>query len=60
MELLTYGWVGHFINNCPTNGDPSFDKVKKSTGIPKIFLKPVEGQTVSDMWKNDIPGTLEY
>lgn len=36
-------FIGHYINYCPTNGDPSFDKVKKSTGIPKIFLKPVEG-----------------
>lgn len=35
---------GHFINNCPTNGDPAYDfhKVKKATGIPRAFLKPVE------------------
>lgn len=38
---------GHFIDECPTNGDPNFDylKVKKATGIPKSFLKPVvEGE----------------
>ncbi len=31
---------GHFIQNCPTNGDPDFDiKVyKNATGIPKRFL----------------------
>jgi hypothetical protein len=36
---------GHFINNCPTNGNPAYDfhKVKKATGIPRAFLKPVEG-----------------
>jgi len=36
--------VGHYINNCPTNGDPNYDfhKVKKATGIPRSFLKPVE------------------
>jgi E3 ubiquitin-protein ligase RBBP6 len=36
---------GHFINQCPTNGDPSFDipKVKKPTGIPRMYLKPVAG-----------------
>lgn len=36
---------GHFINMCPTNGDPKYDKVKKSTGIPKTFLKQLEGAT---------------
>jgi len=36
---------GHYINNCPTNGDPNYDfhKVKKPTGIPRVFLKPVTG-----------------
>jgi len=39
--------AGHFINNCPTNGDPAYDfhKVKKATGIPRAFLKPVENGT---------------
>ena len=37
-------FTGHYINNCPTNGDPSYDfhKVKKPTGIPKSFLTPVD------------------
>ncbi|KAL8103179.1 E3 ubiquitin ligase PARAQUAT TOLERANCE 3-like isoform X2 [Apium graveolens] len=31
---------GHFIQHCPTNGDPTFDirKVKPPTGIPKSML----------------------
>ncbi|CAM8946750.1 unnamed protein product [Rhodiola kirilowii] len=31
---------GHFIQHCPTNGDPSYDvkKVKPPTGIPKSML----------------------
>lgn len=39
------GQKGHFINHCPTNSDPNFDKprIKKTTGIPKSFLKPIEG-----------------
>lgn len=39
------GQKGHYIQFCPTNADPTFDKpkVKKSTGIPRSFLKPVEG-----------------
>lgn len=37
------GQKGHFITACPTNADPNFDKpkLKKSTGIPRAFLKPV-------------------
>eukprot|EP01094_Clydonella_sp_ATCC50884_P010860 TRINITY_DN20679_c0_g1_i1.p1 TRINITY_DN20679_c0_g1~~TRINITY_DN20679_c0_g1_i1.p1 ORF type:complete len:333 (+),score=59.68 TRINITY_DN20679_c0_g1_i1:325-1323(+) len=36
---------GHYIINCPTNGDPAYDyrKVKKATGIPRAFLKTVDG-----------------
>eukprot|EP00011_Vannellida_sp_DIVA3-517-6-12_P007638 CAMPEP_0114628906 /NCGR_PEP_ID=MMETSP0168-20121206/13074_1 /TAXON_ID=95228 ORGANISM="Vannella sp., Strain DIVA3 517/6/12" /NCGR_SAMPLE_ID=MMETSP0168 /ASSEMBLY_ACC=CAM_ASM_000044 /LENGTH=412 /DNA_ID=CAMNT_0001840327 /DNA_START=118 /DNA_END=1352 /DNA_ORIENTATION=- len=38
------GKPGHFISNCPTNGDPAYDKQKARApiGIPKAFLKPVE------------------
>lgn len=37
------GGQGHFIHECPTNGNPEYDfhKVKKATGIPKTFLQPV-------------------
>jgi protein MPE1 len=36
--------LGHFIQNCPTIGDSNFDKVivKRTTGIPKMFLKAVD------------------
>lgn len=32
--------LGHFIQHCPTNGDPTFDikRVKPPTGIPKSML----------------------
>ncbi|EJW02101.1 hypothetical protein EDEG_03461 [Edhazardia aedis USNM 41457] len=38
------GKKGHFIQNCPTNVDSSFDNVKlrKPKGIPKAFLQQVE------------------
>lgn len=31
---------GHFIQHCPTNGDPNYDikRVKPPTGIPKSML----------------------
>ncbi|GLE06685.1 hypothetical protein PINS_up016079 [Pythium insidiosum] len=37
------GTPGHFIQNCPTNGDPEYDqhRVKKKPGIPKSFMKAV-------------------
>ncbi|XP_027053177.1 E3 ubiquitin-protein ligase RBBP6-like isoform X2 [Pocillopora damicornis] len=39
------GKHGHFIRNCPTNGDARFDvpKVKRTTGIPRTFLSTAEG-----------------
>lgn len=32
---------GHFIQHCPTNGDPTYDirRVKLPVGIPKTRLK---------------------
>lgn len=38
------GQKGHYIGNCPTNADPNYNrpKIRKTTGIPKTFLKPVE------------------
>ncbi|KAJ3245937.1 hypothetical protein HK104_007928, partial [Borealophlyctis nickersoniae] len=34
----------HFINACPTIGNKDYDrpKLKRTTGIPKIFLKVVD------------------
>ncbi|XP_068674957.1 E3 ubiquitin-protein ligase RBBP6-like isoform X1 [Montipora foliosa] len=39
------GKPGHFIRNCPTNGDNRFDvpKAKRTTGIPRTFLGTSEG-----------------
>lgn len=39
------GKKGHFIQVCPTNDDPEFDnrpRVKRTTGIPRSFLKTVD------------------
>lgn len=39
------GKQGHHIQACPTIGDPEFDnraRFKKTTGIPRIFLKTVQ------------------
>jgi hypothetical protein len=40
---LTLG-IGHWIQDCPTNNDPEYDKkrIKRTTGIPRSFLKSVE------------------
>ncbi|CCD23735.1 cleavage polyadenylation factor subunit MPE1 NDAI_0C00740 [Naumovozyma dairenensis CBS 421] len=34
----------HWIKNCPTNTDPNFEgkRIKRTTGIPKKFLKTVD------------------
>lgn len=39
------GEKGHWIQNCPTNDDPNFEnkrRIKRTTGIPRSFLKTVE------------------
>ncbi|XP_026722903.1 E3 ubiquitin-protein ligase RBBP6-like isoform X1 [Athene cunicularia] len=39
------GKPGHYIKNCPTNGDSNFQSVRrlrKSTGIPRSFMVEVE------------------
>ncbi|KAI9805296.1 MAG: hypothetical protein M1833_005749 [Piccolia ochrophora] len=39
------GEKGHWIQECPTNTDPTFDgrpRVKRTTGIPRSFLKTIE------------------
>ncbi|XP_071674222.1 LOW QUALITY PROTEIN: E3 ubiquitin-protein ligase RBBP6-like [Patagioenas fasciata] len=39
------GKPGHYIKNCPTKGDKTFEpvpRIKKSTGIPRSFLVEVE------------------
>nr|XP_034379256.1 E3 ubiquitin-protein ligase RBBP6-like [Arvicanthis niloticus] len=40
-----FGKPGHYIKNCPTNGDKNFatgPRIKKSTGIPTSFLMKVK------------------
>ncbi|KAI0032305.1 DWNN domain-containing protein [Vararia minispora EC-137] len=42
------GKKGHWIQDCPTNSDREFDnkpRIKRTTGIPRSFLKPVESPT---------------
>lgn len=37
--------IGHFIQACPTNDDPNYEnkvRIKRTTGIPRSFLKTVE------------------
>lgn len=49
--------LGHYIQACPTNDDPAFDnhiRVKRTTGIPRSFLKTIEKPTALS---ND--GTLD-
>lgn len=38
------GSRNHWIKNCPTNTDPNFEgkRIRRTTGIPKKFLKSVE------------------
>ncbi|KAI8923010.1 DWNN domain-containing protein [Entophlyctis helioformis] len=46
------GLKGHYINTCPTIGDKEFDnrpKLKRTTGIPKMFLKTVEQGAASGL-----------
>ncbi|KYQ94140.1 hypothetical protein DLAC_04426 [Tieghemostelium lacteum] len=51
---------GHFIQQCPTNGDPKFDhhKMKKASGIPKTFLKPLNAQLNSQSNSTTGPSTV--
>lgn len=42
------GEKGHWIQICPTNDDPTFEnrpRVKRTTGIPRSFLKTIEKPT---------------
>ena len=42
------GEKGHWIQVCPTNDDPAYDgrpRVKRTTGIPRSFLKTVQKPT---------------
>lgn len=44
-KLIIVFFLGHYINQCPTNGDKDYDKhprIKRTTGIPRSFLKVIE------------------
>jgi len=45
LRLQSYLLLGHWIQACPTNENPDFEgkpRFKRTTGIPKSFLKTVE------------------
>lgn len=49
IALLMNNFLGHWIQVCPTNDDPTFDgrpRVKRTTGIPRSFLKTIEKPNV--------------
>lgn len=48
LDLMLTCRTGHWIQACPTNTDPNFDgrpKFRRTTGIPRSFLKVVEKPT---------------
>ncbi|RPB29561.1 DWNN-domain-containing protein [Terfezia boudieri ATCC MYA-4762] len=50
------GEKGHWIQGCPTNADPTFDgrpRVKRTTGIPRSFLKTVEKPALPTTTEDD-------
>lgn len=48
------GGKDHWIKNCPTNSDPNFEgkKIKKTTGIPKSYMKTISKETVEFRLQN--------
>lgn len=44
------GGRDHWIKNCPTNTDPNFEgkKLRKTTGIPRSYLKTITKETADD------------
>lgn len=49
------GEKGHYIQMCPTNSNRQYDgvRVRKATGIPKIFLVPAEESSSAVMMNED-------
>lgn len=48
LRLRLIFWQGHWIQDCPTNNDRDYDnrpRIKRTTGIPRSFLKAVESPT---------------
>lgn len=52
------GKSGHFIQDCPTNGDPNFNikKVKRANGIPTSFLQKVDPTLAGEKGIMVLPG----
>lgn len=48
------GGKDHWIKNCPTNSDPNFEgkKIKKTTGIPRSYMKTISKETVEYRLQN--------
>jgi hypothetical protein len=49
--------AGHWIQECPTNGDAAFDnrpRIKRTTGIPKSFLTEVAGPSAANPDEEDV------
>ena len=56
------GEKGHWIQACPTNNDPNFDgrpKFRRTTGIPRSFLKVVEKPSDVDEDGNINPAQMQ-
>lgn len=48
------GGKDHWMKNCPTLSDPNFEgkKIKKTTGIPKSYMKTISKETVEYRLQN--------
>lgn len=51
------GGRDHWIRNCPTNSDPNFEgkKIKRTTGIPKSYLKTISKEAAYAAENNSNP-----
>ncbi|RLV82631.1 Protein MPE1 [Meyerozyma sp. JA9] len=49
------GGKDHWIKNCPTNTDPNFEgkKIKRTTGIPRSYLKTLSKEAVERLQSSD-------
>jgi len=55
------GNKGHWIQACPTNEDPNFDnkpRIKRTTGIPKTFLKKADKPVFDDDGEGKTNGVM--
>ena len=55
------GEKGHWIQACPTNNDPNFDnkpRIKRTTGIPKVFLKRADKPIFDDDGEGKTNGVM--